>query len=113
MGLSPFTVSDPSPIVRIMKRLVVLVSGIVAALGVPAVALAAVNPSSSISEGTNAQNAVASGEAASGGGGVLAAGNGAGGTLPFTGMNLVLILAIGLALVVTGVLLRRRTQRGS
>lgn len=75
-----------------MKRLLVFVSGVAATLAVPTVALAE-NMSSTPSKGTVAQQAVAGT-----------------GTLPFTGVNLALILIAGIALVATGVLLRRRSQ---
>jgi hypothetical protein len=75
-----------------MKRLLVLVSGIAATLAAPTVALAE-NMSSTRSKGAVAQQAVAGT-----------------GSLPFTGVNLALILIAGIALVATGVLLRRKSQ---
>ncbi len=75
-----------------MKRLIVFVSGVAATLAVPTVALAE-NMSSTPSKGTVAQQAV-----------------GGTGSLPFTGVNLALVLIAGLALVATGFMLRRRSQ---
>lgn len=94
----PFTVSEASPIVRHMKRLFLSASAVVTALSLPAVALAE-NMSSTPSDGTAAQQAVASGEVTSGG------------ALPFTGLNLALIVIAGLALVAAGLLLRRRSHQ--
>jgi LPXTG-motif cell wall-anchored protein len=80
-----------------MKRLLVFVSGVAATLSLPAVALAE-NMSSTPSKGTVAQQAVVS------------SGVAPSGSLPFTGVNLALMLVLGIALVATGLLLRRRSQ---
>ena len=81
----------------VMRRVLVLVAGMAAALALPAVAFAE-NMSSAPGDGTTAQDAVLSGEVSSSG------------SLPFTGLNLALIVVAGLALVATGLLLRRRSQ---
>ena len=91
-----------------MKRLALFATGLLAALALPAVALAE-NMSSSVSDGTAAQDAVSSGVLGTSGDG----GGGVSGTLPFTGLNLALIVAVGVALIATGFLLRRRTAKSS
>jgi hypothetical protein len=85
-----------SEIMRVVRRIVVLL-GLLATLVFPAVALAG-NQSATLGDGGGAQGAL------SGGGE---------GTLPFTGLNLVLIVLAGIALIGTGVLLRRRSGSGA
>jgi hypothetical protein len=71
--------------------------GLIVTLALPSVALAA-NPSDGDVLGVS--------------GGSGAAGTD-GGALPFTGLNLVLIIAIALGLIVLGVVLRRRSAHQS
>jgi hypothetical protein len=78
---------------KTLRRFVVL--GIGAMLVVPSVALA----------GNTSDTSGVLGASGSGSGGALSE---SGGALPFTGLNLALIIVAGLALVATGVLLRRR-----
>ncbi len=78
-----------------------IVSGAVALIAAPA-ALAGPDPSSSVYSGVagNVQNDIGSG--------ALGA-SPAGGALPFTGLNLALIVLGGVALVAMGLVLRRRS----
>ena len=69
--------------------------GLIATLVLPTAAFA----------GNTSDTSGALGSSGSGSGGALSE---SGGALPFTGLNLALIILAGLALVVTGVLLRRR-----
>jgi len=69
------------------------------ALGVVPAAFAANDPTGSVYGGSagNVQQDIASGSLGDG-------------TLPFTGMNLVLIALAGVALIATGILLKRRSS---
>jgi hypothetical protein len=82
-----------------MGKLMALAVGLAAALVAPALAVAQ-NPSSSAGEGTEIQRTVASG----------VAGAQSGGSLPFTGLSLTLIVIVAVALVATGILLRRQSR---
>jgi hypothetical protein len=80
-----------------------IVTGSLLALGVVPAALAANDPDQVVygGGGGNVQQDLASG----------ALGNE--GTLPFTGLNLVLIVIAGVALIATGILLKRRSSTTS
>jgi hypothetical protein len=77
-----------------MIRHISILLGLVVTLVVPAVAFGG-NQSSTPSDGGSAQGALSSGGE---------------GSLPFTGLNLALIVLAGVALVATGLLLRRRAR---
>jgi hypothetical protein len=75
--------------------------GLLVTLVLPSVALAGTNPS---------DTSGVLGSSGSGSGGALSE---SGGALPFTGLNLALIILAGFALVATGLLLRRRSSSES
>lgn len=86
---------------RRLRSWSVLALGALAALVAAPAALAGTDPSSSVYAGVagNVQ-------------GGIAGASPSGGALPFTGLNLALIVVGGLALIATGVLLRRRSAAG-
>ena len=83
-----------------MRKLTVVAIAVATALVAPALALAAQNPSSSVGEGTEVQRTVVSG----------VAGAQSGGSLPFTGFSLALIVIVAVALLATGFVLRRQSR---
>lgn len=76
-----------------------MVASLATLLAIPAVAFAG-DPSNGPGSGGEAQGAVESGVVS----------GGTQGALPFTGLNLALIVIAGVALVATGLLLRRRSS---
>ena len=80
------------------KRIAITLASLGTLLSVPAIAFAA-DPSNGPGSGGSAQGQVDSSLSGS-----------VQGTLPFTGLNLALIVIAGVALLATGLLLRRRSR---